>query len=151
MNFEPKTESELQEAQLCAKGKAPFTVMEAGIVPSKSAKNAGKEMLKLKLNVHSDDGNDYHIYDYVAPWFMAHKFRHFFYAVNRGQVYESGNIANVASLVGLEGWCDVGIQAAKGQYGPKNIIADYVVQSATTASAPTASIPKPDEEDDVPF
>jgi hypothetical protein len=125
MKITPKTEEELQTEQLCPPGKYPFTVLESAEVLSQSPKNAGKEMIKLKINVHADD-SDYHCYDYIADWFMAHKLRHFFYAVGRGDAYESGNLnARDNALKGFEGWCDVGIQKAKSGYGPKNIIVDY--------------------------
>ena len=130
--------------QLCPKGKAPFTILEAEQVTSKS----GKEMLKLKLNVHSDDGNDYHVYDYVSPEFMAFKFRHFFYAIGAGQAYEAGTV-DVDSLVGREGWCEVGHQKGKDGYKTKESISDYLTESDKSKPVPAPA--KPDNTDDVPF
>lgn len=155
MNWTPKTEDEVMAAELCQKGKAPFTILEAQVTQSKSEKNAGKEMLKIKLNVHGEDGFDYHIYDYIAPWFMEHKFRHFWYCVGKGADYEAGK-ADIESLKGLEGWCEVGIQKAKGEYGPKNTITDYVAKNEKSAPAekqqkvatPAAPV---NESDDIPF
>lgn len=155
------TEEEALAEQLCPKGKAPFTILEASVVESKSQKNAGKEMLKLKLDVHADDGFDYHVYDYVAPWFMAHKFRHFFFCIGAGKAYESGTV-DPASLIEREGWCEVGHERAKGDFPPKAKIVDYVPENSmaesqqarenATAPSPAAPSPKPAEsEDDVPF
>lgn len=136
MQFKPVTEEEALAAQLCPKGKAPFTVLEAAVVESKSAKNAGKEMLKLKLDVHAEDGFDYHVYDYVAPWFMAHKFRHFFFCIGMGKAYEAGTV-EPSSLAGREGWCEVGHEKAKGEFGPKAKILEYLVENAlATEQAP---------------
>ena len=158
MNWQPKTEDEVQREQLAPEGLTPFTVLAAEIVQSKSEKNAGKEQLKLKLNLHADDGFDYHVYDYIAPWAMAHKFRHFFVAVGREAEYSKGTV-DPAGLVRLEGWCMVGIQKAKGQYGPRNSIVDYKAQDAMPPrpTETTAPEPKPtkqasaDADDDVPF
>jgi len=143
------------ESQLCPTGLQPFTVLESQRVESKSVKNAGKEMIKLKLNVQSGDGFDYHIYDYIAPWFMEHKFRHFFVAVNRLKVYEAGSLEDAASLVGAEGWCDVIHKKGKGEYGPAASISDYTVKSEKSsvekpAKAKAESVLSK-EDDDIPF
>lgn len=167
MKFTPKTEEEVQAEQLCPVGIQPFTVLESAEVLSKSAKNAGKEMIKLKLNVHAEDG-DYHCYDYIADWFMAHKFRHFFFAIGLGEQYEKG-VVNVRdnALAGRTGYCDVGIQNGKDGYGPKNTIADYcdsaekdgaVAPAKSVGKSPTGTRPDtggenqpPGQGDDVPF
>ncbi len=153
MQFQPKTEEEVIKDQLCPEGLQPFTVMEASETVSKKS---GKPMIKLKLNVHGDDGFDYHVYDYIADWFMAHKFRHFFFAVNRGQDYETGNV-RAESYVDCEGYCDVGIGKAKDGFPAKETIRDYnvekaavVVKAAPAAAKSDAPTPAP-EEDDVPF
>ena len=149
MIFKAQTEDEVLAEQLCPKGKSPFTVLQAELAKSKK----GADMLKLKLNIHADDGLDYHVYDYISPAFMAFKFRHFFYAIGRGDTYESGRV-DPDTLVGAEGWCDVFHQKGKDGYGPKASISDYTTQS-DKASAPSqpaqpASQPK-SNEDDVPF
>lgn len=157
MKFQPKTEEELQKEMLCPEGPQPFTVMEAAIVQSKSEKNAGKEMLKLKLNVHADDGFDYHIYDYVADWFMGHKLRHFLYAINCGQDYESGNIANPSRYVGRTGMADIVVREAKGNYKAMAGVLDYSApgpdsDTPTTEKAQAkVEAQKPAEDDDLPF
>jgi hypothetical protein len=163
MKFTPKTEDEVQAEQLCPAGKYPFTVLESAEVESKSAKNLGKPMVKLKLNIHADDG-DYHVFDYIGDWFMAHKFRHFFFAVGMGHKYEAGTVdASNNALQGLEGWCDIIIQKAKGEYGPKNSVNDYCESehsgSHAPAPAPVAAKRKSESEvpsvgamfDDIPF
>jgi hypothetical protein len=160
MKFTPKTEEELQAEDLLAEGIYPFTILECEETVSKSQKNAGQPMLKVKINVHGDDGYDYHVYDYVADWFMAHKFRHFFYAINRPGMYEAGFVT-AQDLIGLTGYASIGIQKPKpgSQYGPKNVVTDYSVKSETApAAAPeaqkssaTASTPTTAQDDDVPF
>lgn len=147
MKFTPKTEEEVLAKQLCPEGKYPFTVLESSEVVCKSEKNLGKPMIKLKLNVHADDGFDYHVYDYIADWFMEFKLRHFAFSVGQGLKYESGILdANSNAFQGFGGWCDVGIQKSKNGQGPKNVIQDYVVKSESLEPKP-----KPEPEDDVPF
>ncbi len=159
MQFQPKTEEEVVAENLCPTGLQPFTIMEAAIVVSKSEANKGKEMLKLKLNVHADDGFDYHVYDYVAPWFMAHKFRHLFFAIGCGADYDAGTV-NTDNLVGRDGWCDIAIGKARDGFPAKESVKDYNVEKATAAPAPVkaapltakSDAPKPaPEEDDIPF
>lgn len=160
--FIPKTEAELQAENLCGEGLFPFTILESSEVESKSVKNSGKTMIKLKLNIHGDDGGDYHVYDYVADWFMGFKLRHLAYAVGIGPHYEAGTIdASGNSMNGLTGYCNVGIQKAKDGFPAKNTIQDYQPQKAkevpeasdvpptpaATPTAPAASHP----DDDVPF
>ncbi len=142
MQFQPKTEEEVVAENLCPTGLQPFTIMEAAIVVSKSEANKGKEMLKLKLNVHADDGFDYHVYDYVAPWFMAHKFRHLFFAVGCGADYQAGTV-NTANLVGRDGWCDIAIGKAKDGFPAKETVKDYNVEKAAPVVKVSTELPSP--------
>ena len=160
LGYTPKSEEELQEAQLGSAGSFPFTILTATVQASK--KHPDRDLLALKVNVHHDDGRDYHVYDYVMPWAMEHRFRHFFVAVGMEAQYTAGTATqDIPSLVGKTGWCELGIQKAKGTYGPKNIIVDYL-KSAQPEARPTAEPPKPakpakpqppkpDQNDDVPF
>jgi hypothetical protein len=158
MKFKPQTESELAESQLLPKGTYPFDVMvcsdttkDGDILRSKK----GQEMVGVKLNVHGDDGRDYHIYDYISPHFMAHKFRHFFVTIGMVKEYERGEI-NVRSAEQRSGWVDIGIEPAKNGYAAKNKVMDYFVKeepSEETAPppAPIQANGKPEDSDDVPF
>lgn len=156
LQFKPKTEEEAMASQLCPKGKQPFTILECLPVESQSKNNPGKPMIKLKVNVHAGNGFDYHIYDYVADWFMEHKFRHFFFSIGRGADYESGK-CEPESYKGLDGWCEVGMQKAKGNFGPKAIITDYLSANISAQQQAKATVPAtpaseaPSEADDVPF
>lgn len=140
MNWKPKTEEEVQAAQLCPTGLQPFTILEASFATSKKS---GKEMLKLKLNVLAEDGFQYHIYDYVADWFMEHKFRHFFFAVNCGGAYNSGTI-DCADLVGREGWARIKHGKARGDFPARAEIEDYCEKSDKAQPAKV-------DDDDVVF
>lgn len=163
--FTPKSEDQVQADNLCPEGKYPFTIMESEQVESKSDKNKGKPMVKVKLNVHGPEGFDYHVFDYVADWFMSYKFRHFFYSVGLGQDYERGqvNVKNNA-LQGRGGVCEISVEAGKGGFPAKNKIMDYVpaeenpipansppLVPKTTAVAPTGDANALPADDDVPF
>lgn len=149
MRWEPKTEEQVMSDQLCPKGKNPFTVMECSEVASKSEKNNGKPMIKLKLNVHAEDA-DYHVYDNIMYWAMEHKFRHFFFCIGRGKDYERGD-GVFADYVGLEGWCEVGHK--KDRDGRlKETIQDYVTESAVAQKQAAAPAPaKEDGDSEIPF
>ena len=157
MQITPKSEKELAEDMLLPEGEYPFTVIESNEVPSKSAKNTGRLMFKLKLNVHGDF--DKHVYDYFADWFSEYKLRHFAYAVGLGDAYESGNLdARGGALQGRQGFVKIKVEEDKsGTYGPKNVVKDYVVKEAKKSAAPEAKPsglninPPGVESDDVPF
>jgi hypothetical protein len=151
MRFQPKSEADLKRDQLCPPATYPFTVLEAKSKESKKTRADGspKEMIALKLNVHGDDGFDYHIYDYISGDFMAHKLRHFAYAVGLGAKYETGTL-EAHDCIDRQGWCDVGIKDDK-EYGPKNTIKDYMENKGKAKVEPAAPANPPVEEDDVPF
>lgn len=156
MQFEPKTEEQVQDEQLCPEGQQGFTVLECVMAVSKSAKNAGKQMLKVKLNVHANDGYDYHVYDYVAAWFMAHKFRHFFFTCNKGALYESGQLPDAGRFVGATGYCKIKHQPAKDEFPAKATVADYIMKPVPQAAQPgKAAVVEGaavvEEEDSMPF
>lgn len=160
--FTPKSEEECQAENMCPEGEGlPFTVLDSAEVESKNPKNAGRSMIKLKLAVHARDGFDYHVYDYVADWFLAFKFRHFFYSVGMAAQYEKGEVtASDGRLKGKQGFCNIEIEPAKNGYQAKNKVGDYVPNpNAPTASFTTnppaitgtsPATPAPGD-DDVPF
>lgn len=141
MNWTPKTEEEVTAEELCPVGRQGFTVMAA----SEEVSKKGNFMYKLKLNVHGSDGFDYHIYDYLSPNFSPVKFRHFFFAIGEGATYDAGTV-HTEDLVGCEGFCEVGIEPARGGYKAKAKINDYLLPDAKI-ERPKADGP----EDDVPF
>lgn len=136
MQFTPRTEDELQRESLCPDGLQAFTVMSAAFHTSKT----GNESLKVKINIHGSDGNDYHAYDYISPeGRMAYKFRHFFAVIDRIDIYERGNITaqECEDITGLSGWCMVGVKPAKDGFKAANRINDYCPQrQAETGVAP---------------
>ena len=150
MKFQPKTEDEVQSEELCPEGKQPFTVLDCQEALSKK----GTPMLKLKLNVHADDGSDYHVYDYISTEFMGFKFRHFFFSVGAGSQYETGSI-DANAMIDRKGWAEIARQGSKRGYGPKAIVADYLMENEEAKKkpevAPDGAVPAAEDDDSVPF
>lgn len=147
MKIHPKTEDQLKrEWPLLANGDYPFTVLESTEQASKSAKNKGKMMFGVKLNVHGPKG-DHHIFDYFADWFSEWKLRHF--AATTGQIaaYEAGELnGDLNAFAGKVGYVTIATEQAQGNYPAKNVVKDYVVRE----SAPVSEQP-PADDSDVPF
>lgn len=150
MKFTPKTEDQLKrEWPLLADGEYPFTVMESAEVPSKSAKNKGKLMFAIKLNVHGKDG-DYHVYDYFAEWFSEWKLRHFAATTGQLAAYEAGDMnGDLNAFQGKVGYVKIGNEPASGGFAAKNVVLDYIVREQQPKSSPKPAPNAPD--DDVPF
>lgn len=146
MRFQPMTEEAAQEAGLMEKGRYAFEVADA---EDKTSSN-GNDMIALKLHVLDGAGNARIVFDYLVEA-MAFKLRHAAYACGLGDEYESGTLS-AASFRGCAGECDISIQKAKGAYGPKNAVADYVLKEATVQAASKAQAPiAADLDDEIPF
>lgn len=148
MNFDPKTEQQVQEEGLLPAGVYDFEVLEATDTHS----NKGNEMVVVKLGVMDADGQERKITDYLLEA-MAYKLRHFAYAAGLGPQYEVGTLL-AADMIGKTGQCKLNIQPAKGEYRAKNNVADYVVANGEGAAMRTAGDPRPAAppfDDDIPF
>lgn len=140
MQFIPKQESELKRFNNLPDGDYPFTVLESDEVASKSAKNPGRIMIKLKLNVHGPDG-DRHVYDQFADWFSEWKLRHFAETAGMLAQYESGTLdARQNALQGKTGYARI-VLKDDPKYGEKNEVDDYIPPQGNTSTA----------DDDIPW
>jgi len=169
IKFTPKTEDDLDSFENLKPGEYPFTVMESAEVESKSAKNAGKLMVKVKLCVHGMQ--DRHVYDYFADWFSEWKLKHFCETVGLGKDYARGEIdPSRNAWAGREGYAKIGEEAASGNYPSKNVVLDYLPDEDQKIEAAASEPMSPDlakeklsklksdlaateegESDDVPF
>ena len=144
IQFKPKDESEIARFSNLPAGDYPFTVLESAIQISKSAKNAGKEMCAVKLNVHGPKF-DRHVYDYFADWFSEWKLKHFCETTRNAKEYESGTVdPDGNAWAGRTGFVRVKV-VNDPKYGEKNEVDDYIPPVAVTQSA------EPPTGDDVPF
>lgn len=148
MKISPKSEEEVAPAfDLLPKGEYPFTVLESGEIPSKSAKNKGRMMFAVKLNVHGPKG-DRHVYDYFADWFSEWKLRHFCGTTGLQADYDKGEVTGQSNaFAGRTGYVKVDIQPA-GNYPARNVVSDYVVKGEAKAASPNEP---PRDDSDVPF
>lgn len=148
IQFKPKSEDELSRFGNLPDGDYPFTVLESSEVASKSAKNAGKMMIKLKLNVHGPEF-DKHVYDYFADWFSEWKLKHFHEVAGLSKQYDSGQVdASNNAYQGRTGFVRIKVEDDP-TWGEKNTVDDYILQK--TVPRPTEPAKPAANEDDVPF
>ena len=127
MKFSPKKDADLNVFELRPPGTYDFTIVKASDEISKSNNN---EMIKLKLELYTPDGNKFHVYDYLLES-VAYKLKHFCSSVKLSKEYESGCIY-ADMLPTRSGKCIIEIQSDKaGKYGDKNVVKDYCVSEST--------------------
>lgn len=154
LRFIPKSETELNRFALLPDGDYPFTVLESKEQASKSAKNAGRPMVALKLGVYADDGREVWVFDYFADWFSEWKLKHFCETTGHEKDYLAGNLD--PSENGCQGWKGmVRITLGVDNNGKeRNSVDDYIVEAEKTEPA-VAPPPKPpvtdDDDDGLPF
>ena len=159
MSFTPKSEKEINEAQLWPKGEVDFECIKAE--PAKSgpdSKVPGTEFIKLVLQCWNADGATRFVNGILHPAMDA-QLRHFCEVGEMLDKYETGTLS-ATDCVGVTGRLKLKVKEAQGNYPAKNEVQDYVVkreekEPAETVSTvlPTtepASAPNP-PEDDVPF
>ena len=164
MNFQPKTEKEIQKENerlllLVRKEPYPATVESAVDKTSKS----GNEMIEIKLKVFADDGSHRIVTDYLMEA-MAHKLFHFAEATGNMEKYQAGTLSS-DDCEGKELFVKIGIDPANGNYAAKNVVKDYSSPQSelrhATQEEPKPSpkfAPKPPKDadldaapDDIPF
>lgn len=145
LKFKPKTEKELQEANLAAEGDYDFEVLTAEDTVSKT----GNPMIKLKVGLYQGEAIRHHVYDYLLPA-MGHKLRHFCDCTGLLSAYEAGTLC-AEDCKGRAGKCRVIITEDKnGKYPDRNAIDDYLIRAPKPLAAQTQN-DVPPADDDVPF
>lgn len=153
MRITPKSEKEIAEAGLWAEGTYEFEIVDAEDYVSKTS---GREMIKLSVKLHRDDGATMMVDDYLMDGERtAYKIRHFAEAVGMLPAYERGNL-DPRDMLNRAGQCKVRIQKDKsGQFPDKNGITDYVKPTGSAAAAPVQRQRQPapagDIDDEIPF
>lgn len=164
MRFTPKAENEISTGfKPLPDGDYPFTVMESDVQISKSVKNAGKEMVKLKLVVHGPTFEK-HVYDYFADWFSEWKLKHFFDATGHSAEHAAGEIdPSQNAYQGRTGFVRIMIETNKETGEERNAVQDYIVPKqepkpaapaavkAGLAKAKAAIVPAQPDDGEVPF
>lgn len=149
-------------------GEYPFTVLESGLAASKSAKNPGRQFIKVKLNVHGPKF-DRHVYDQFADWFSEWKLKHFCETTGLRDEYAMGCVSPEGNAwAGREGYCRIKVRPAEGEHDERNEVVDYLPEEdqrietgkdsridPRTASKKLSELKselnQADEGDDVPF
>lgn len=141
MKFTPMTKEEIELANLLAPGVYPFEILSATDEISKT----GNEMIKLKLNVFSED-REVHVFDYLLEK-MAFKLRHFAEATDMLADYEAGKI-NAWHCVDKVGYCKLAIDQGNGEFPAKNVVKDYLkpevplTKPAAPPTTPASEVPR---------
>ena len=129
MKFTPMTKEEMELANLLEPGVYGFEVLAALDKISK----AGNEMIEVKLNVFGES-REAHVYDYLMEK-MAFKLRHFAECCGLMADYESG-VLDAHRCNGKVGYCKIAVDPGNGDFGPKNVVKDYVPAPSAPQSAP---------------
>lgn len=151
MQFQPKSEKDIQSAMLLPKGDYDFEVLEAADTKSKS----GNDMIKVNLGIYQGDAIRIRVFDYLLSAMEA-KLRHFCDTCGILAAYEAGTLC-AADCKGRAGRVRLIIEEDEtGKYDPKNVVKDYICRAAkplagTTHPALNPSAALPEKEDDVPF
>lgn len=149
MNFTPRSEKEIAEAGLLAKGTYPFEVIDA--VDSVSKK--GDEMIEAQLRIFQPDGKTRQLTAYLMEAIPARLF-HFCTYCGLAAEYGAGTL-DAGMCVGKTGYVKISIKEDKtGTYPPQNNIVDFVRPPALTPGAaphPAASQSNDGTEGDVPY
>lgn len=125
MQFKPKTEKEIREAQLWPKGEYDFRVERAErAVSGEQSKNPGTEFIKLNLTIYNQDGAFRFVNGILHPKMDA-QLRHFCEVGNMIEKYETGTL-EADDCVGVEGKLKLKIKEAQGDFPAKNEITDFV-------------------------
>lgn len=143
MNFEPKSEQELEEAMLLPDGDYPFEVSNAEDKTSKG----GNEMIAIQLTVFDEQGRG----TFLRDWLVAkdeplclQKILQFCYATGLGDQYQSGNLTS-DSCYGATGRCTVR-QRTSTDYGTQNVVSGYLKPGSDSTNQE-----RNEEDDPVPF
>ena len=125
MQFKPKTEKEIREAQLWPKGEYDFRVQKAErAVSGDMSKTPGTEYIKINVAVYNPDGA-YRFVNGILHPNMPAQLRHFCEVGNLLEKYELGTL-QAEDCVGVEGKLKLKIKEAQGDFPAKNEITDFV-------------------------
>lgn len=159
MEFQPKSEAELNAEMVMPAGVYDFEVADAEDKQSQK----GNGMIALNLKVFGPNGGC----RYVRDWLVASdaamclmKIRHFCRSTDCLPLYESGTLDAMACR-GLAGKVKVGIEESD-EWGTQNRVVDYIAADAdTTPPEPMPAMPSGQQQqaaraaappdDEVPF
>ena len=156
MQFKPKTENEIREAQLWPKGEYDFRVTKAErAVGGEQSKNPGVEYIKLTIQIYNDGGMSRFVNGVLHPKMDA-QLRHFCEVGKMLDKYEQGTL-EAEDCLGVDGRVKIKIREGQGDFPPKNEISDFVPErkaeqkSKPSGTGTSLKHTNPNDGDDVPF
>jgi len=120
MQFQPRTEQEIEERQLLPRGDYAFEIIEA----TETTSLAGNAMIELRVRI-TKNGFARILPDYVLPLRPA-KFRNCCVACGVEEKYLNGSVTD-DDLLGKRGKAKVGVERAKRGFPSRNVIVDYLL------------------------
>jgi hypothetical protein len=147
VRYVPKTEEQLAEEALLQDGTYDFSVIETDDKPSKK----GNDMITLKLCVFDGDGEQRHIFDYIAMGnpFGEKKLRRAANSCGLLETYNTGNLKD-DDFLGVSGKLLLKQQSGTPDYPlPKNVVADYLPRE--DGYVPPTKPAREIIDDDIPF
>lgn len=151
MQFEKKTEKEIQEASLWPAGVYDFETVGADrAIGGPQSKNPGMEYIKVSHMIFNAEGARHTVHGVLHPKMEA-QLRHFCVVGNLMEKYEAGTL-EATDCVGVTGKLKLKVKEASGNFPAKNEVQDFVVEKKDAAKAATAQTTAAvDENSDVPF
>lgn len=124
LSFQPKDDNTLRGEMLWPEGIYDFTVTQA----EEKTSNSGNPMIVVDLLCYGDGGKTFTLKDYLMVQMASLQFKvkHFCDSTGLLRQYNAGSLS-AFDCEGVNGQVRIGVQPAKGEYGPKNAVKDYVV------------------------
>jgi hypothetical protein len=119
MNFQPRTEQDIEDSQLLPRGEYAFHIIEA----TETTSQAGNAMIEMKVRV-TKNGYARILPDYILPQRPA-KFRDCCIACGVEDKYLNGSVRD-EDFLGKRGRLRVGVERAKRGFGRRNVVVDYL-------------------------
>lgn len=146
LQHEPKTEEEL--ISLIPEDTIVYFTL-------KSAENyigsSGKKSIKIVLEFFDENENKRLMTDYITPSYHK-KYKHFFDAIGKHDVYQSGNVSEDVFEKDLDsGMAVIGIQKGGNGYPDKNIFKDYLSKEKAAEIGLKNKSQAHEFDDDIPF
>lgn len=148
VQFTPKTEAEIAEANLWSDGEYGFEILDQITLGQSNyytmdttSKKSGADMIQLVVKVYNAEGEFRTLIDYLLAS-MEFKLRHAAAACGLLEKYETGEL-NAADFKGKRGFLKLRVGKAQGDYPAKNEVKDYVVpdDDGTINHAPPSGHP----------
>lgn len=153
MQFQPKTEKEIQEMMLWPRGEYDFEVIKSErAISGPNSKTPGTHFIKLTLRLFNETGGS-RIQNAILHPAMEAQLRHFCEETGIIAKYEAGTL-EAHDCEGLSGKLQLKQKDAEGNFPAKNEVQDFGPKRTTKKDKPVepvAAAETQDDSDSVPF